>query len=50
MDYYILLESPRCLLSNAIENAPIELLYLQKIHFECRRVRIQQHLQSFFSL
>ena len=26
MDYYILLESPGCLLSNAIESAPIGLL------------------------
>ncbi|QHN82468.1 uncharacterized protein DS421_20g696110 [Arachis hypogaea] len=50
MSYYILLESPRCLLSNSIESAPIGLLYLHKIHFECRRVRIQQHLQSFLSL
>ena len=47
MDYHILLESPGCLLSNAIERAPIGLLKLQKIHFECREVRIQQHLQSF---
>ena len=26
MDYHILLESPGCLLSNAVESAPIELL------------------------
>ena len=50
MDYYILGESPGCLLSNAIESVPIGILKLQKIHFECREVRIQQHQQSFFSL
>ncbi|QHO38798.1 uncharacterized protein DS421_4g123530 [Arachis hypogaea] len=47
MDYYILLESSGCLLSNAVKSAPFGVLYLQKIHFECREVRFQQHQQSF---